>query len=222
MQGWIKIHRKFIEWEWYDDPNTKMLFLHLILTCNHKPQKWRGIIIKRGQKVTSYNHLATETGLSIQNVRTAINKLKSTKELTYLSTREYSIITVEKYDEYQETNTPTNSQSTDLQHTSNKPLTTNKKEKNVKNDKNEKKYTFSEGEFDRFWNSYDKKTGRKKTIEIWKSKKISSSLLEKIVEQAGIVSRTVEKQFRKDPERWVRDERWDDNLLEEPKEKGYI
>ena len=25
MQGWIKLHRKFTEWEWYDDLKTKHL-----------------------------------------------------------------------------------------------------------------------------------------------------------------------------------------------------
>ena len=31
MSGWIKIHRKITEWEWYDDVNTFRLFMHLIL-----------------------------------------------------------------------------------------------------------------------------------------------------------------------------------------------
>jgi len=59
--GFIKLHRKIIEWEWYDDINTKCLFLHLLLTCNFEDKKWRGIDIKRGQIVTGRNRLAEET-----------------------------------------------------------------------------------------------------------------------------------------------------------------
>ena len=52
MEGWIKLHRKILDWEWYDDINTKVLFLHLLLTANHEEQKWRGKIIERGQLIT--------------------------------------------------------------------------------------------------------------------------------------------------------------------------
>jgi len=82
MEGWIKIHRKMLEWEWYNDNNTKILFLHLLLTANHKDKKWQGKIIKRGQKITSIQHLADETNLTVQQIRTSLNKLKSTGEIT--------------------------------------------------------------------------------------------------------------------------------------------
>ena len=35
-QGWIKLHRGFTDWEWYQDANATRLFLHLLLTANHK------------------------------------------------------------------------------------------------------------------------------------------------------------------------------------------
>ena len=44
--GWIKLHRKFLKWEWYSDINTKSLFLHLLLTANHKDKQWQGITVK--------------------------------------------------------------------------------------------------------------------------------------------------------------------------------
>ncbi len=52
MEGWIKLHRQFINWEWYKDINTCKLFLHLILSANHKDKKWRSKMIKRGQLIT--------------------------------------------------------------------------------------------------------------------------------------------------------------------------
>ena len=101
MEGWIKIHRKILEWEWYDDINTKVLFFHLLLTANHKEKKWRGQIIQRGQKITSISHLAKETGLTCQQIRTSLNKLKTTNEITTKVTNKYTLVNIEKYSDYQ-------------------------------------------------------------------------------------------------------------------------
>ena len=32
-----------LDWEWYDDINTKVLFIHLLIKSNWKEKKWRGI-----------------------------------------------------------------------------------------------------------------------------------------------------------------------------------
>ena len=111
MGGWIKIHRKILEWEWYDDINTKVLFLHLLLTANHEDKKWRGTVIKRGQILTSLQHLADETHLSLQNVKTSLSKLKSTNEITIKSTNKYTVVSIEKYNDYQIDETKTNKQT---------------------------------------------------------------------------------------------------------------
>ena len=42
MEGWIKVHRKLVDWEWYNDINVKVVFLHLLLTANHKEKQWKG------------------------------------------------------------------------------------------------------------------------------------------------------------------------------------
>lgn len=146
MDGWIKLHRKLTEWEWYSDINVKTLFIHLLLTANHKDQKWKGIEIKRGQKLTSIEHLSKEIGLTYQQTRTAINKLKSTGEITSKTTNKYSLISVEKYNDYQicteknneqiTNNLTTNQQSNNKQ--TNNQITTNKNDKNIKNEKKEK------------------------------------------------------------------------------------
>ena len=75
MGGWIKLHRKMLDWEWYNDVNTKVVFLHLILTANNTDSKYRGQDIKRGELVTSYSQLSEQLGLSVKSVRTAIEHL---------------------------------------------------------------------------------------------------------------------------------------------------
>lgn len=137
-QGWIKIHRQLLEWEWYEDLNVKVLFFHLLLKANHKPKKYKGKLIEIGQLVTGLEVLSNETGLSIQKIRTAISKLKSTNEITIKSSSKGTVVQIVNYAKYQiVTNEPTNHQQTN-----NKPSTTNKNVKNVKNDIKERKAEF--------------------------------------------------------------------------------
>lgn len=101
VNGWIKLHRKICEWEWYSDTNTFHLFIHFLLHANHEPRHWRGIDIDAGQLLTSRESLALQTGISERGIRTSLEKLKSTNEVTIKSTNKYSIITIVKWSEYQ-------------------------------------------------------------------------------------------------------------------------
>lgn len=97
----IKLFEQITSWGWYLDVNTFKLFIHLLLKANYTDGVFQGIKIERGQVVTSLAHLAKETGLTIQQVRTAIDHLISTGEVTTLSYAKFRIITVVKYDDFQ-------------------------------------------------------------------------------------------------------------------------
>ena len=125
----MKLHRKVLEWEWYDDLNVFRLFMHLILTANHKDKKYKGVMIKKGSVMTGYHKLSHDTGLSVQQTRTALSKLKSTNEITIKTSPKGTIIQVVAYEDYQEQQT----EQQVKQQTINKQVTTNK---NVKNEKN--------------------------------------------------------------------------------------
>lgn len=103
MNGHIKLHRALVEWGWYTDLPTCKLWLHILLRANYKACAWKGIEIPRGAFVTSYAALSTESGLTVKQVRTALDKLKSTGEITVKTNRHYTIVTVAKYDDYQST-----------------------------------------------------------------------------------------------------------------------
>lgn len=141
MEGWIKIHRKLLDWEWYSDINVTRLFIHLLLKANHTENKWQGMIIEQGQLVTSLEHLSKEIGLTFQQTRTALDKLKSTNEITIKTTNKNSLITIMNYSFYQNnetkitseiTNKITNEQQTNNKQ-NNKQITTNKNDKNIFN-----------------------------------------------------------------------------------------
>jgi len=125
MNGWIKLHRKLIDWEWYDDPNTLRLFLHILLKANHKTKKYRGVTIKPGQIMTGQDLLASELGLTRRNIRTSLTKLKSTNELTIKSSAQGTIIQIVNYVDYQ----MVTSKTTSDRPTSDQRPTTNKKDK---------------------------------------------------------------------------------------------
>lgn len=101
MSGWIKIHRQILDWEWYSDINAFRLFMHLILKANHKEKKFKGLVLNAGSVVTSRDILAIEIGLSVQQIRTALNKLKSTNEITIKSNSQGTVIQVVNYSKYQ-------------------------------------------------------------------------------------------------------------------------
>ena len=103
-KGFIKLFHKFCEWEWYDNPNAKVLFIHLLLKANIQTKQWQGITIKRGQLITSIEKLAVANGLTTQQIRTALKNLQTTKEIEIVATKKYSIITVKNYNLYQEPN----------------------------------------------------------------------------------------------------------------------
>ena len=138
MSGWIKIHRKLLNWEWYNDINCRLLFLHCLLMANFEEGKWRGIVIERGSFVSSLANLSQSSGLTIQELRTSLTKLKSTCELTCKPHSEYTVFIVVKYNDYQDSNTPTNIQPTRNQHATNTEATCIKEDKELKKNKEEK------------------------------------------------------------------------------------
>ena len=129
MSGWIKIHRKFLEWEWFNKSEAVHLFMYMLLKANHKDGKWQGIEVKRGQFISSLGNISNATGISIQTIRTILKKLEKTNEIEVKSTSQFTIVTISKYDCYQEQNDDTNKPLTNNQQATNKQLTTNKNEK---------------------------------------------------------------------------------------------
>lgn len=140
-QGWVKLHRKFINWEWYDEPNVKSVFIDLILNANHQASAWHGHEIEKGSFVTSVADIAARNGLTTQQVRSALTKLEKTGEISKKSTNKNTLIIVLGYAKYQdlfvEEQQTNNKQITNKQQTNNKQTTNSLYNKNEKNEENE-------------------------------------------------------------------------------------
>lgn len=97
----IKLSRKIQSWRWYQDANTMRVFIHILLNANVYDHDFESITVKRGQWVTSQKRIAEQLNLSLKNVRTALEHLKTTGEVAVKTTSKYSIITVFNYNQYQ-------------------------------------------------------------------------------------------------------------------------
>ena len=125
MDGFIKIHRKMTEWGWYSDPNTKAVFLHLLLTANWQPGEYRGYKLNPGDAVIGSDALATTLGMTRQQVRTALKKLGQTGEITRKVTNKFTVVTIVKWAKYQIDGSEDNQQTTNNQPTDNQQTTNN-------------------------------------------------------------------------------------------------
>ena len=101
MEGWIKIHRKITDWEWWGKPEMIKLLILFICKANIEDKMWQGLLIKRGQFVSSLDALRVESGFSIQKIRTCLKRFENTQEITIKSTNKYSIVTICNYESYQ-------------------------------------------------------------------------------------------------------------------------
>lgn len=144
-QGWIKLHRELMDKPiWISStPEQKSILITLLMMANYYENEWEWqgeqYIAKPGEFVTSLQSIVNNAGkgISIQNVRTALNRFEKYGFLTSKSTNKNRLITIVNWELYQgtsnEDNKKSNKQLTSNQQAANKQLTTNKESKNIRN-----------------------------------------------------------------------------------------
>lgn len=90
-----------MSWQWYTDVTVFKLFAHLMLSANIKDKQWRGTKIKRGDVISSIARLSAETGLTVHQVRTALEKLTSTEEIKITNYSHFTVYSIADYDGFQ-------------------------------------------------------------------------------------------------------------------------
>ena len=139
-QGFIKLHRSILDWEWWEDDNTLKVFLYLLLNANYENSRYRGYEVPRGSLVVGRKKMSETLHLSEREIRTAISHLKSTNEVTTKATNKFTILTITNWEKYQgfdlgATNKATN-KATNERPTSDQQATTYKEIKNIRNKEN--------------------------------------------------------------------------------------
>lgn len=217
-KGWICLYRSLLDWEWFDSPSTLSVFIFCLLRANHTDATWHGITLNKGQLFTSYQSIAKATGLSIQSVRTAMSRLKSTKEVTNKSTKVGQLITVVRYSEYQDggkrVTKKLTKEATDLQQTSNRPPTTDNNEEQLNKD----------NLFEIFWKRYPKKIAKPIARKAWDKVELNKDNYMAIL--AGLEKHKQSEQWAREGGKyiphastWLNQERWLDDLKVEVEEE---
>lgn len=215
MSGWISLHRDITKWEWYDDVNTCRVFIHCLLRANHEPAKWRGIDIDRGQFISSLSKLATETNLTVKQIRTSISKLNKTGEVASQGHAQHTVFTVKNYDKYQGEGKLSGTASASEGQAKGKRGATNNKDNNKKNEEE----VITPSRFDEFWDLYGKKSDRSKCET--KFNKLDEKQIELIFERLpSYIQSTPEVKFRKNPLTWLNGECWNDEIVSDQSGEG--
>ena len=234
--GFITLHRQILDWEWYRNSNTKDLFLHLLLTANFTDGKFEGRTIRRGQLVTSLTGLSVQLGLTVRQIRVSLEHLEMTGEVTSQSFNRYRVITIVKYDEYQNDDKQNDRQMTGetagKRQADDKQMTGEMTSKcqQYNNDNNNNKVTRKQNKtptesidtdqalaFDSFWKEYPNRVAKQNALKAWKKLKVDPELLEKIM--TGLSRWKASDEWSRDggryiphPATWLNGKRWEDEV----------
>lgn len=132
--GWIKLHRKIQQNGFYKDSQYVHLWVHLLISANHKQveQLWNGEMrtFKTGEFLTGRLALEKATGINQYKIERILNTLESAQQIAQVKSTKNRIIRIVKWEQYQSTSTTKRTTTAQQLHTN-------------KNDKNEKKLRFS-------------------------------------------------------------------------------
>lgn len=103
LAGYIKLHRKMMNWRWKNHPPTLCLFIHLLLSASYETERTGGLILNPGQVVVSLNSLSKETGLTVDQIRTALSHLQKTGEIVLETSKgcRSTLVTIQNWARYQ-------------------------------------------------------------------------------------------------------------------------
>lgn len=121
-KGFISLYRQFKNWRYYKNDNIKSVFIHCLLSAYWKDEvitEYRGktidppITIPKGSFITSRRAFAKDLEKTEGEIREAWSKLSTpdlqptvttnstTQEITLTTTQLYTIVTINKFEEFQ-------------------------------------------------------------------------------------------------------------------------
>lgn len=92
MEGYIILHKKLLEWQYYQNPNMVLLFIHLLLIANEE-----------GNVNTTLKELERDTGLSIKVIRNCLAKLEKGMILGTKRAQKNTYLTICNFEDYKTT-----------------------------------------------------------------------------------------------------------------------
>ena len=96
----IILHREILQGKEYQNAARLKVFVTLLCLASEQERIVDGVKVERGGLVTSLSKLATQTRLTIKQVRSALTALCKAGKITRVSTPLNSTITISNYDSY--------------------------------------------------------------------------------------------------------------------------
>ena len=145
--GWIKFHRKTLNsplWQYAVSakmPHLISFFCQLLLMVNYEEKKWydgkQENYIPAGSLIASLQNLADDTGLTVRQVRIALQHYESMGMMTRKTTNKWTQVWIVNWAKYQISVNTNDKQDdkpmTNERQTNDKPMTTTKEYKNIRN-----------------------------------------------------------------------------------------
>lgn len=96
--GFVQLNDSLKNWAWINDPKTFYTYGRLMLDAAWSDKEVGNVHLQRGQLVISQREYAKSIGLSYQEFRTILERLKSTQKITQSKSAKFTIITLVEYD----------------------------------------------------------------------------------------------------------------------------
>ena len=212
-RGYIKVWRKIIDAGWLKNHKLCAFWLWCLLKATHKEFDvivgCQSVHLMPGDFVFGRKVASKDLAMSEQSIRTLLDFLKTTQNLTIKTTNKFSVISITNWDTYQLNENEINQQIN--QPLTNKQPTTNHKQEYKNN--NTKEYT---KEFLDFYTAYPNKKEKPAAFKAWQKLNTKRPLLETIIEAINkqiAWRKNANGEFRpewKNPATWLNKGCWDD------------
>ncbi|MBZ0180540.1 MAG: hypothetical protein K8F36_14740 [Melioribacteraceae bacterium] len=221
--GYISLHRQILENPVSNKPNYLAVWIYLLLKANYKPKKiiWNNekIDLKAGQFIGSILQIAGHFSLSTGTITYILDFFEKEGMLKRQSTKKFTLFEILNYEKYQKVENKRAEETLDNKGfeagqesiVENKLKTNRKQIETTNKDNKDNKETIVQNEFERFWNLYDKKVSKEKSIKLWKKLKAEDKQ-EIFRTLPEYVKATPDKQYRKNPDTYLRNKSWKDEI----------
>ena len=93
-QDCFRFDENTLHFDWFNEYQTRHLWVYLLLKANTEPNKFKSTVIDRGELICTLASLSTATGLTVSQVRTALKKLADSNSIKVTPTNKHSIIEI--------------------------------------------------------------------------------------------------------------------------------
>ncbi|MFC7061114.1 DnaD domain-containing protein [Halobacillus seohaensis] len=151
MQGWVKLHRKILHSEIFDNEKMLKIFIYCLTKSSHKQAEARvgrqKVQLKPGEFIFGRKKAASELNMNESTVRDYLKILQEDGVITTYSTNKYSVISVDNWaiyqsneEQYDNKETTNNQQKDSTLPSEGQQKDTYKNEQELKEVKNVKEY----------------------------------------------------------------------------------